>query len=73
VTVFLAAVDASCVPEHTSAGGEQIGVVRASIDAAIDALTLGTLRNGPLVIALQWLALNRGRIAELLRACNPAR
>jgi len=73
VTVFLAAVDASRVPEHTSAGGEQIGVVRASIDAAIDALTLGTLRNGPLVIALQWLALNRGRIAELLRASNLAR
>jgi len=73
VTVFLAAVDASRVPGHTSAGGEQIGVVRASIDASIDALTLGTLRNGPLVIALQWLALNRGRVTELLRAGNLAR
>jgi ADP-ribose pyrophosphatase len=67
VTVFLAAVDASRVPECTSAGGEQIGIVRVPIDAAIDALTLGTMRNGPLVIALQWLALNRGRVTELLR------
>jgi ADP-ribose pyrophosphatase len=67
VTVFLAAIQATCVPERTSAGGEKIGIVRVPIDAAIDALTLGTLRNGPLVIALQWLALNRGRVAELLR------
>jgi hypothetical protein len=29
------------------------------------------MRNGPLVIALQWLALNRGRLAELLRASLP--
>jgi ADP-ribose pyrophosphatase len=67
VTVFLAAVDATRVPERTSAGGEKIGVVRVPVEAAIDALTLGTMRNGPLVIALQWLALNRGRVAELLR------
>jgi ADP-ribose diphosphatase len=72
VTVFLAAVDASSVPERTSAGGEQIGILRVPIDAAIDALTLGTMRNGPLMIALQWLALNRGRVAELLRAATPA-
>jgi ADP-ribose diphosphatase len=73
VTVFLAAVDSTRVPERTSAGGEAISIVRVPVDAAIDALTLGTLRNGPLVIALQWLALNRGRVAELLRASNPAR
>jgi len=72
VTVFLAAVDASRVPERTASAGEQIAIVRASIDAAIDALTLGTMRNGPLVIALQWLALNRGRVTELLRASDPA-
>jgi ADP-ribose pyrophosphatase len=72
VTVFLAAVDASLVPERTAAGGEQIAIMRVPIDAAIDALTLGTMRNGPLVIALQWLALNRGRVTELLRAANPA-
>jgi ADP-ribose pyrophosphatase len=72
VTVFLAAVDASRVPERTASAGEQIAIMRVPIDAAIDALTLGTMRNGPLVIALQWLALNRGRVTELLRAANPA-
>jgi len=73
VTVFLAAIDASRVPARThAAGGEQIDIVRVPIDAAIAALSDGTMRNGPLVIALQWLALNRGRIDELLRA-SPAR
>jgi ADP-ribose pyrophosphatase len=67
VTVFLAAVDASLVPERTNAGGEQIAILRVPIDAALDALAKGTMRNGPLVIALQWLALNRGRLDELLR------
>jgi hypothetical protein len=26
------------------------------------------VRNGPLIVALQWLALNRGRLAEIARA-----
>jgi ADP-ribose pyrophosphatase len=70
VTVFLAAVDASRVPERPGpvADGEQIATIRVSIDDTIAALSLGAMRNGLLVIALQWLALNRGRIAELLRA-----
>jgi ADP-ribose pyrophosphatase len=72
VTVFLTAIDASLVPERTKAGGEQIATMRVPMDAALDALTLGTLHNGPLVIALQWLALNRTRVAELLRAANPS-
>jgi ADP-ribose pyrophosphatase len=68
VTVFLTAVDASRVPDHSGAAteGEQIGIVRVSIDAAIAALNQGAMRNGPLIIALQWLALNRGRLAGLL-------
>ena len=68
VTVFLAAIDASRVPERPGAAaeGEQIGTIRASIDDTIAALRLGTLRNGLLVIALQWLALNRNLVAELL-------
>jgi ADP-ribose pyrophosphatase len=69
VTVFLAAVDASRVPERTHATeGERIVVMRASIDTALATLQAGTMRNGPLVIALQWLALNRQRVAGLLRA-----
>ena len=69
VTVFLAAVDAARVPARTHATeGERIGVLRVPIDAALEALKAGTVRNGPLLIALQWLALNRARVAELLRA-----
>jgi ADP-ribose pyrophosphatase len=68
VTVFLAAVDASRVPERTQATeGEHVSVMRVPIEAALDALAKGTMRNGPLVIALQWLALNRGHLGELLR------
>jgi ADP-ribose pyrophosphatase len=69
VTVFLAAVDASRVPQHSGAAAEseQIRTVRVSLDAAIAGLNAGTMRNGPLIIALQWLALNRDRVAELLR------
>jgi ADP-ribose pyrophosphatase len=73
VTVFLAAVDAARVPEHTHVGDERIDVVRVSIDAAIEASALGTLRNGPLIIGLQWLALNRGRVADMLRASHAPR
>jgi len=70
VTVFLAAVDFSRVPKHSGAAGEgeQIVTIRIPIDEAIAALDQNTMRNGPLLIALQWLALNRARVAELLRA-----
>jgi ADP-ribose pyrophosphatase len=73
ITVFLGAIDASRVPDRSGSAteGEQIGTIRVSIDAAIAALAQGAMRNGPLVIALQWLALNRGRLAELLRASLP--
>jgi ADP-ribose pyrophosphatase len=69
VTVFVAAVDASQVPQRSGAAmeGEQIATLRVSVDVAIAALNLGSMRNGPLVMALQWLALNRSRVAELLK------
>jgi len=68
VTFFVAAVDAARVPERTHpTEGEYITVMRVPIDAALDAFNKGTMRNGPLVVALQWLALNRGRAAEILR------
>ena len=41
--------------------------MRVPIDAALAALAAGTVRNGPLIIALQWLALNRGRLREIVR------
>lgn len=69
VTVFLAAVDAAKVPARPVApGGERIETLRLPIDAAAEAVAEGRMRNGPLVIALQWLALNRARLADLLRA-----
>jgi hypothetical protein len=36
------------------------------IATALSALAAGSVRNGPLVTALQWLALNRGRLAEIV-------
>ncbi len=68
VTVFVAAVDAARVPSgaHASPDGEQLHVFRVSIDAALAALARGRMHASPVVIALQWLALNRGRLAEIL-------
>lgn len=70
MTVFLAAIDAAQVREgpHITPDGERLTLFRVSIDEALAALTRGTMRGSPVVIALQWLALNRSRVAELLRA-----
>ena len=70
ITLFLAAVDARQVPARTSLGGEQIEVLRVPIDAAVAALNSATLRNGPLLLALQWLALNRARLPEMLNTAR---
>ena len=69
ITLFLGVVDASGVPERAGAAAEQEETVpmRIPIDAALAALAAGTVRNGPLIIALQWLALNRGRLSEIVR------
>ncbi|HWE77198.1 MAG TPA: NUDIX hydrolase [Pseudolabrys sp.] len=66
VTVFLGAVDAAQVPAHTRLGGEYIRTLRVPIDAALAALQTNTIHNGPAILALQWLALNRARLASLL-------
>ena len=69
ITLFLGVVDASGVPERAGAAAEHEETVpmRVPIDAALAALATGTVRNGPLIIALQWLALNRGRLSEIVR------
>jgi ADP-ribose pyrophosphatase len=74
ITVFLAAVDASHVPPRTANAdeGERIETLRVSIDAALVALNENRVRFGPMLIVLQWLALNRHRLAALLGA-KPAR
>lgn len=68
ITVFLAAIDAARVPATVgnAAEGERIETLTVPIDAALAALAQGAMRNGPLLIALQWLALNRGRVGSLL-------
>src|SRR5262245_24620152 len=69
VTLCLGIVDAARVPARAGAAaeGEQTRPVRVSIDTALAALAAGTMHNGILVMALQWLALHRGRLAELAR------
>ena len=69
ITLFLGIVDASGVPERAGAAAEHEETVpmRVPIDAALAAPAAGTVRNGPLIIALQWLALNRGRLSEIVR------
>ena len=68
VTVFLAAVDTAQVREGplVSPDGEQLYVNLISIDEAVAALDRNAMRGASLVIGLQWLALNRNRVAELL-------
>ena len=68
VTLFVAAIDASQAPRRVgnAAEHEHIETIPVPIDAAVAALAEGRMRNGPLVIALQWLALNRARLAEIL-------
>jgi ADP-ribose pyrophosphatase len=68
VTIFLAAVDSAQVREGplVSPDGEQLYVHLVSIEEAVAALDRNAMGAGHLVIGLQWLALNRSRIAELL-------
>jgi ADP-ribose pyrophosphatase len=66
-TMFLAIVDSSRVPERGGAAheSEDTQPLRVDIDAALASLASGQLHNGYLILALQWLALNRHRIGEL--------
>jgi len=71
VTMFVAAVDASRVPQRTHpTEGEHISVMRVPIEEALEALQRGAMRNGPLVVALLWLSLNRGRVGKILSAAR---
>jgi len=72
-TMFLASVDASQVPKHAGAANEteQTHPIRISIDTALTSLAQGMTCNGYLIIALQWLALNRVNLERLLRPDEP--
>jgi ADP-ribose pyrophosphatase len=69
ITMFLGIVDAAQVPDRAGAAAEreETRPLRISIDAALAALAGGAMRNGLLLMALHWLALNRGRLGEIAR------
>src|SRR6478609_9854036 len=67
ITLFLGVVDASRAALAGDAEREASALLRAPIEAVLSALAAGAVRNGPLVTALQWLALNRPRLAEIAR------
>ena len=68
VTIFLCAIDSSTIRDgsRTTADGEHLQIMRTSIEDAIRALNRYTMRGSPLVIGLQWLALNREQLPNLL-------
>jgi ADP-ribose pyrophosphatase len=74
-TMFLATIDATKIPARAGAGSENEETVpfRVPIDEALAALAAGTFVNGYTVIALQWLALNRGRLSDIVRDAAPVR
>jgi ADP-ribose pyrophosphatase len=69
ITLFLGVVDAAQVPDQAGAAAEreETRPLRVSIDAALAGLAGDTMHNGLLVLALHWLALNRGRLEEIGR------
>ena len=69
ITIFLCSIDASAVREgpRTTPDGEHLCVGRVSITDAIRSLNNDAMRCSPLVIGLQWLALNLERVPQLLR------
>jgi ADP-ribose pyrophosphatase len=66
VTYFLGFVDAAQVPARAGAAAENEDTrpFVVSIEDAVAALDHGQLANGLMVTALQWLALNRGRLQQ---------
>lgn len=67
-TMFLVSIDAGALSAHGGAEDENelTAPFTASLDDAIASLADPRPRNAYLLLALQWLALNRGRIGELL-------
>jgi ADP-ribose diphosphatase len=74
-TMFLGIVDASGVPERAGAADEKEATrpMRVTIGAAIAALEHGTMHNGFLILALQWLALHRHTLDAVIAGRPAAR
>jgi ADP-ribose pyrophosphatase len=67
MTFFLGVVDAAKLPARAGSPHEQEETrpFSVSIDRALAALAAGGLHYGAGVLGLQWLALNRGRLADI--------
>ncbi|MEA2980479.1 MAG: ADP-ribose pyrophosphatase [Alphaproteobacteria bacterium] len=65
---FLGTVDASKVPERAGAAHEHEDTrpLRVPIDHALEAAAAGKLHYGAALLGLQWLALNRDRLREIV-------
>lgn len=70
ITLFLGIVDAAQIPVRAGAAieHEETILMRVPIDDALAALASRRMHDGPLILALQWLALNRGRLNEIIRS-----
>jgi ADP-ribose diphosphatase len=74
ITIFLGVIDATRVPSRAGAARENeiTRPIVLSIHDALAALAARTVRNGPLIIALQWLALNHTSLHEIVRLSSAA-
>jgi ADP-ribose pyrophosphatase len=73
--MYLGTIDAARVPDRAGAANEMEATrpMRISIDAALAALARGSMRNGFLILALQWLALHRDRLHGIVAGPPTAR
>lgn len=71
---FLGVVDAARVPSRAGAAHEQEDTrpIRVPIDRALEAVAAATLHYGAGVLGLQWLALNRNRLGDIVRRPHAA-
>lgn len=70
--LFLGILDASRLPERagSAAETETTRPFAVPVDEALAAIGAGRCINGFLILALQWLALNRARLPELIAAAQ---
>jgi ADP-ribose pyrophosphatase len=68
-TLFVGIVDSSEVPERAGAATETEDTqpICVDVETALAALDQGQMHNGYLIIALQWLALNRHKLEALAK------
>ncbi|WP_029556966.1 NUDIX domain-containing protein [Xanthobacter sp. 91] len=71
-SIFLGVLDASRLPERAGSREEteMTQPFALPVDEALAAIAEGRCLNGVLILALQWLALNRARLPELIAAAE---